>query len=805
MQAPARVEPPRILDEFGKPFEQPHPGKISANGSRTIRRSFATYLSALFRLDIDPIYRATEPFANHPWVYAAAMARAVNISQAPFIVFREVPEETESRRAQAKRAGRPWLGPKAGARRRAVLRHLTRSANPGRYLGMPSKRLEPDLDHPLMDVFTRPSPMFSGTQLWQSTELWMALRGEAIWLLLGKEGQRRAPGAAVEEIWPISPDVLTPVKRRGRLVAWQYRIMGVGSGPSTLVSTVGAPASPLAGQGGGFMVTLGLHEVVQFKYVGLGDPWRGFPPLTSVAATVNLDMLAKDHNRSVLMHGADPGGVFVDEGGEQWDEAEQEAFIEKFEQRHKGTSHRKELAILPTGIKYIPVGLSPQDMEYLDSLRHGREEIFAVERTPKTIVGVTDTLNYATQIGQDRNFTDKTLIPEWRMFEDVLDATLFFAETDDVVGAFDLSNVEALRLGIDQKIKTAAKMSGQELHAPPRVSLALVGLQDVPEYEADDVALVKPLLAPAGLIASGGGILALPGGSTQGGQGGEGSGDGDGKTLAVLGHAPVGRDQDTKARYWNALRVQVLEPTQRLYVPAWRAWVNRERREQLQRFDEATRRLGIEPTGRVNKLEPLNIDVILTALVDMQNRLKLATRPIYFEELQSTYEFTVEFDLGGIPVFALDDPRLLQFFEEHVRRIVGIAPVTLQRNLRKSLLAGIQAGETVQELRQRVAQVFDISASSAKALMVARTEAGAFMNGVRDTMFKVQGFESFEWTTAGDELVREHHRVFGAAGPQSRDFNWLSLVGGAGILTRPHDPQGPAGEVVNCRCAIIPV
>lgn len=797
----ARDTAPGILDQNGLPWHGPPSKRVSSRDSSAIRKSFAAYLSSLFQLDMDPLYRATEPFANHAWIYSAAMARAINIAQAPFAVFQETAEATDDRRAQAKRAGRPWFGPKAGTRRRAVRRHLTRSACPGRFLGMPFKKLEIDLDHPLMDLFNRPSPQLSGAQLWQVTELWMALRGEAVWLLLDENGGRRSPGTPIGEAWPISPDVIFPVKKQGRLIAWRYRITGQGTGVVT-ANTMTGQVSPLAGgMNTGIDIFLGLHEIVQFKYPAMNDPWRGFAPITPVAATVNLDMLAKDRNRAVLMNGADPGGILIDESGESWDEDEQRDFMEKFEDRHKGTGKSREISVLPTGIKYIPVGMSPQEMEYLEGLKYGRDEIFAVQRTPKTIVGVTDAINYSTQLGQDRNFTDKTLIPEWLLFEDTLDATIFFKETDDIVGAFDLSNVEALRLGIEQKIKTASQMSGAGLHTPPRIALQLVGLTDVPRYDGDDVSLVNPLLADAALIAAGKGPLGFnsPPGAT----------DEQAKLAAddeavLLGEAIERLNTQEHNKVWQAIVLQVQQPMELLYIPIWRSWVINERRAQLKRFDDQTRKLGLPPTRTIDKQDLLDFDILLTPIVEMQNRLKLSTRPLYAQSLESVYNFTVEVDLGGIPIFALDDPRLISFFDLTERQLIGTAPKTIQNNLRKSLRRGIADGETVQELRTRVALIFDISSSSAKALQIARTESGAFMNGARDTMFDAQGFDNLDWVTAGDETVRSHHVAFGRAGPHPRGFNYLSIIGDSGMLTRPHDPDAPAKEVVNCRCIMVP-
>ena len=86
-----------------------------------------------------------------------------------------------------------------------------------------------------------------------------------------------------------------------------------------------------------------------------------------------------------------------------------------------------------------------------------------------------------------------------------------------------------------------------------------------------------------------------------------------------------------------------------------------------------------------------------------------------------------------------------------------------------------------------------------------RTETAGIMNSTRDEMFKQQGFTKELWVTAGDEVVREDHVTFGGAGPQDRDFNYMTLVSGGGLLRFPNDAAAPVGQVVNCRCIKIPV
>ena len=137
--------------------------------------------------------------------------------------------------------------------------------------------------------------------------------------------------------------------------------------------------------------------------------------------------------------------------------------------------------------------------------------------------------------------------------------------------------------------------------------------------------------------------------------------------------------------------------------------------------------------------------------------------------------------------------------------ITGSTPTTLQANLSETITQGLQNGESIRAVRARISAVFDGQISAAKTLQIARTETAGLMNTIRDEVFKQQGFTKEAWSTAGDEIVRDDHVTFGAAGPQERGFNYMSLVSGVGTLRYPHDPAAPVGQVVNCRCLKLPL
>jgi hypothetical protein len=395
------------------------------------------------------------------------------------------------------------------------------------------------------------------------------------------------------------------------------------------------------------------------------------------------------------------------------------------------------------------------------------------------------------------------------MFEDVIDATLMAPETDDFVAAFDLSGVEVLRLGLAEKVKTAKDLCGYELHMPPGLALRISGV-DVPEYEHSGIALVPINVAPASAMIEPPEPMpqpapALP--ATDEDQ----SDEEDDSALAdaerSVSKSTKSKRSEYKARHWRALEKNVLIPSEKLWVRTWKDFIASERSAQLNYFDAEARRRRMKSV--TTKQEQVDIAVIVEAFIrdieDVKRSLALKARSTVSKVSEFAYDFTAANDLGGIATLPLDSESIVTFLTEYEKRLVGTVPRTIQNNLRKTLTQGFSSGENLAQLRSRVAQVFDLSSTSSKTIQIARTESGAIVNGVRRQMFKEQGFDEFEWSTAQDEFVRESHVVYGSSGNHPEGFNYLSLTTGDGILEYPHDPRAPAHETINCRCTLLPI
>lgn len=429
-----------------------------------------SYAAGLTRSRMPARQRVGDPFSNHSWVFACAQVTAIVASQAPFGVMRETPQYQTFLDLFAKARGSANI-PRFGRQRRAMQRHSTISS----YARAVSKDIEPDLEHPLSAVLAHPNPLQSSTALIQLTVLWLALRGESFWVKTGPEGlSPTEDGAPVENLWCFGPDCFYPQLEHysyGPLVGWWF-----------------APPQFMRQGNTGAHIFLPLGDVIQFKYPDPMNPLRGMSRITAVASSIESDLMARDYNRSTMENGGDPGGILT--YPDTLSEAEEKDYRARWEQRHKGEQNRNKTAILSGGLTYQPISLSPRDMQFLEMLRWDREEVLAVMGVPPSVLGLTQFTNYATQLGQDKNFLDKRLMPDYRLIEATVDENEMAQQPDTTCCLFDLRQVEALRAGTAERVAVVNQLTSPQIHMPPRTAFEVAGLLDIPSYPEDTTVLL---------------------------------------------------------------------------------------------------------------------------------------------------------------------------------------------------------------------------------------------------------------------------------------------------------------------------
>lgn len=595
------------------------------------------------------------------------------------------------------------------------------------------------------DLFNRSA--FGRSGIWEQTEGWRCIRGEAIWILEwgGRVGFPTDffvvdPALMKHKVDPSRPWVAT---------IWEYT-------PSHI------PFMP--------------EEILHFPVWTPNSMIRGESPWTSLADEVSQEyQSAKGQNR-LLANNSVPGGVITIPGDEMSEEQAQRT-IERWEKRHQGQSRAGRVAILGSGATYQRISLTPQEQQSMENRGWNRDTILAKLGVPQAAVGLksaTSTLSGKDTAEQMKAFWELTLIPEINYFQDKVNQELFGRFKVPMTCEFDLSGIYELqtdedllsnRLRADVQagvltINEAREIRGMDPVAWGDVWWAPISLTPV----EDSVKEPPPESAP---------LPAEPSKAVE----------------ALFAKGWEGYSKEYRDAHWKATVAQ-WESVEKQYTKALKEWG----------FKQRGRMLGVVlapkavKIGDVSGIDPFTGGDLFDQESDAE--LRAISKKYFVAGMEMTEaELKVLFkDLGLGISFNIWDTRAVQLLEMHVNKIVNIEK-TVEKEIRGVLREGIEGGWSEEQIADGIREKWNIFGN--RAATIARTELGNVINDSREESFKYVGYERQEWLSAKDELVRPSHQIDGEEVQIGQAFS--------NGLKYPNDPDGPAEEVINCRCLALPV
>lgn len=118
------------------------------------------------------------------------------------------------------------------------------------------------------------------------------------------------------------------------------------------------------------------------------------------------------------------------------------------------------------------------------------------------------------------------------------------------------------------------------------------------------------------------------------------------------------------------------------------------------------------------------------------------------------------------------------------------------------LQSSLESGVALDKTQEAVRHALGVEVSRARS--IARTMAGTAVNGADHAVFLEMSESGIDlkrqWLATSDTRTRPSHRRVNGKDADPETGGWM--VGGA-FLRYPGDPNGPADEVVQCRCTTI--
>jgi len=187
--------------------------------------------------------------------------------------------------------------------------------------------------------------------------------------------------------------------------------------------------------------------------------------------------------------------------------------------------------------------------------------------------------------------------------------------------------------------------------------------------------------------------------------------------------------------------------------------------------------------------------------------VKSGLAPAWLKSMKQGFELAQEV-LGGTIDFSLYDPKFNAWVDQaglmKAKEINDTTRTALREKLAAEVSEGVQSGESMSKIAARIREATDgvyDNMSKNRAMVIARTETMSSVNTGEFEVYKGEGVTKKEWLATQDDRTRDEHA---AADGQIVGIDEPFTVGGE-ALQYPGDPTGSAGEVIQCRCTVLPV
>jgi len=158
---------------------------------------------------------------------------------------------------------------------------------------------------------------------------------------------------------------------------------------------------------------------------GLGfDGLVGYSPIAMAKNAIGMAIACEEYGAKFFANGAAPGGVLEHPGTLKDPQRVRESWQSTF----GGSSNSNKIAVLEEGMKYTPIGISPEQAQFLETRKFQINEIARIFRVPPHMVGDLEKSSFSNIEQQSLEFVKYTLDPWVVRWEQSITRTLLTQE-----------------------------------------------------------------------------------------------------------------------------------------------------------------------------------------------------------------------------------------------------------------------------------------------------------------------------------------------------------------------------------------
>lgn len=394
------------------------------------------------------------------WVYVCASKNSDAVATAPLRLY--VGKETKETKVLVKTAKLDKLQTER-IRKQGNLIPYHRKA----------EELEEVLDHPFLDTIKAVNPIINRFDLWDVTQLWLELTGNAYWYVY--KDNLGVP----KEFWPLPPQFMRIVGSKEKIVAgyvYQRYVL---------------------------KIPFENNEIVHFKFQSPSGGLYGVGPLSAVVDAAIDDKNIKTFETTLMANMGRPEGVL--QSTQPISEPDFKRIKDRWRSTYGGKNKVGQTLILENGLTYTPLTFTPREMNYVIGRKMNREEIAAAFGVPMSKL-TTEAVNLANAYVGEHQYMQDTIEPRLRRIEETLNEKLMPMYDENLFIAYDSVVPADKQFELQERISNLNSYITSINEEREKMGLDSVEWGDVP-------------LAPAGIAPLGsqqptteGGIPGFPGG-----------------------------------------------------------------------------------------------------------------------------------------------------------------------------------------------------------------------------------------------------------------------------------------------------
>ncbi len=692
------------------------------------------------------------PYAQSAWIYCAVSILAQSVAQIPFRISR-----VQGGKAKKVRALQGSADPKhRNFCRRALGEDILESG-------------------PVVDLFNRPHPSMDRQMFFEMLVTWLSLRGEYFVLPLDASDSPvdlKDRNPRIQRLLTLPPEMFWHNVQGYDLVAWRY---------------TGSPlTSPLPSE------YLAPSEVIHSMLPNPYLYWRGMAPVTVALVAAQTDYAGGQFQKGLWLNNADTGVIVTTDQILADDQRRSIESALRERKRKAGTPDRP--LFLFGGAKVEKPTLTMMDMQFLETRKFLRQEIFAILKVPETLAGFTADLNDGGAGGsldaQKASFIESTIGSLCQRLEASL-APIVTTFGEDLVGWFDIDSLPIMQAARRARWDTGSKMFAMGVPVTDINTSLDLRLPDQPWYRNGYL--------PFNLQIAGEPTEPLPGETDPTAEDAEKSNPFArlGKLFISMRSQPVLEQRTPSAAVLWKKRMNFRQSHVNLFKGKIGKVLMKFRAKTLAKLNE----VHLEKSaGRMGEIKGL-VDIIFSK-DEFGAALNAELKTPITALLQAAGENMLQ-EIGHEDPWKYPSNQVLEYLAERKQSIQDCGD-TVRRRINATLEEGLTNGEMHDDLAARVKAVFTDLADG-EARRIARTEVNAAASKAGLTAMTDVGIEYKSWLGShGPNAREEHQAVEDATINEPIPVDEPFIVDGEQMM-QPLDSSlgASAGNIINCQCDVL--